>query len=150
MKEVIMATDYDKRQADWATKEQAREDEERQGEVKVGEVFGKVTGDIRKADDIKVRIDNVETLKFNPPGDLKKGDSIRITIKADWTKRGQERQGWGRESVAQPNEAFGKATGDIRKTDDVRVKMDNVETLRFKPTEDLKKGDSIRITISKV
>ncbi|MFC1900773.1 hypothetical protein ACFLYN_04180 [Chloroflexota bacterium] len=145
-----MMTDYNKRQADWAKREQAKEDDERKGEVKVGEVFGKATGDIRKDDDIKVRIDNVETLRFRPPGDLKEGDSIRITIKADWTKRDQERQGWGRESVVQPSEASGKATGDIRKTDDVRVRMDNVETLRFKPTEDLKKGDSIRITIEKV
>ena len=145
-----MATNYEDRQADWAKKEQAREDDERKGEVKVGEVFGKATGDIRKDDDIRVRIDNVETLRFKPSGDLKKGDSIRITIKADWTKRGQERQRWGRESVVQSREAFGKATGDIRKTDDVRVRIDNVETLRFKPTEDLKKGDSIRITIEKV
>jgi len=145
-----MATNYEDRQADWARREQAREDEERKGEVKVGEVFGKATGDIRKDDDVRVRIDNVETLRFKPPGDLKEGDSIRITIKADWTRRGQERQRWGRESVVQPTEAFGKATGDIRKTDDVRVRMDNVETLRFKPTEDLKKGDSIRITIEKV
>ena len=75
-----MATNYEDRQADWARKEQAREAEERKGEVKVGEVFGKATGDIRKDDDVKVRIDNVETLRFKPTEDLKKGDSIRITI----------------------------------------------------------------------
>jgi len=145
-----MATNYEERQADWAKREQAKEDDERKGEIKVGEVFGKATGDIRKDDDIKVRIDNVETLKFKPPGDLKEGDSIRITIKADRTMRGPEKQTWGRERVVQPTEAFGKATGDIRKTDNVRVRMDNVETLMFKSTEDLKKGDSIRITIEKV
>ena len=31
-----MATDYDKRRADWAKREQAKEREERKGEVKVG------------------------------------------------------------------------------------------------------------------
>ena len=75
-----MATDYDKRQADWAKREQAKEEEERKEEVKVGEALGKTTGDIGKTDDVRVRIDNVETLRFKPSVDLKKGDSIRVTI----------------------------------------------------------------------
>jgi len=75
-----MATDYNKRRADWAKREQAKEEEERKGEVKVGEASGKATGDIGKADDVRVRIDNVETLRFKPSVDLKKGDSIRVTI----------------------------------------------------------------------
>jgi len=45
---------------------------------------------------------------------------------------------------------LGKATGNIGKADDVSVRIDNVETLRFKPSVDLKKGDSIRVTIEKV
>ena len=75
-----MATDYDKRQVDWAKRKQAKEDEERKGEVKVGEALGKVTGDIGKTSDARVRIDNVETLRFKPSVDLKKGDYIRVTI----------------------------------------------------------------------
>jgi ribosomal 50S subunit-recycling heat shock protein len=145
-----MATDYDKRQADWAKREQAKEDEERKGEVKVGEVLGKVTGDIGKTNDARVRIDNVETLRFKPSVDLKKGDSIRVTIEADWTRRGQKKQGEERKGTAKVGEALGKATGDIRKTADVRVRIDNVETLRFKSSADLKKGDSIRVAIEKV
>jgi ribosomal 50S subunit-recycling heat shock protein len=145
-----MATDYDERQARWTKREQAKENEERKGEVKVGEALGKATGDIRKTDDAKVRIDNVETLSFKPSVDLKKGDSIRVTIEADWTRRGQKKQGEERKGEAKVGEALGKATGDIRKTGDVRVRIDNVETLRFKPSVDLKKGDSIRVTIEKV
>jgi len=75
-----MATDYDERQARWAERGQAKEKEERKGEVKVGEALGKSTGNIGKADDVRVRIDNVETLMFKPSVDLKKGDFIRVTI----------------------------------------------------------------------
>jgi hypothetical protein len=75
-----MATDYDERQERWAKREQAKEKKERKGEVKVGEALGKATGDIEKVNDVRVRIDNVETLKFKPSVDLKKGDSIRVTI----------------------------------------------------------------------
>jgi len=145
-----MATDYDKRRADWAKREQAKEEEERKGEVKVGEALGKATGDIGKTGDVRVRIDNVETLRFKPFADLKKGDSIRVTIEADWTRRGQEKQEKERKREAKVGEALGKATGNIGKTDDVRVRIDNVETLRFKPSVDLRKGDSIRVTIEKV
>ena len=145
-----MATDYEERRARWAEREQAKEEDERKGEVKVGEALGKTTGDIVKTGDVRVRIDNVETLRFKPSVDLKKGDSLRVTIEADWTMRGQERQRWGREREAKAGEAVGKATGNIRKASDVRVRIDNVETLRFKPSVDLKKGDSIRVTIGKV
>ena len=75
-----MSTSYEDRQAAWEKKEKAREEEERKGEVKVGEALGKVTGDIGKTGDARVRIDNVETLRFKPSVDLKKGDSIRVTI----------------------------------------------------------------------
>jgi len=68
-----MAIDYDERQARWAKREQAKEEEERKGEVKVGEALGKATGDIRKTGDARIRIDNVETLRFKPSVDLKKG-----------------------------------------------------------------------------
>ena len=145
-----MATSYEDRQAAWAKKEQAKEEEERKGEVKVGEALGKATGDIGKTGDVRVRIDNVETLRFKPFADLKKGDSIRVTIEADWTRRGQEKQREERKGEAKVGEAVGKATGNIGKADDVRVRIDNVETLRFKPSVDLKKGDSIRVTIEKV
>ena len=45
---------------------------------------------------------------------------------------------------------MGKSIGDIGRFGDVRVRIDNVETLRFQPSADLKKGDYIRATIEKV
>ncbi|MDD5288975.1 MAG: hypothetical protein PHY28_07710 [Dehalococcoidales bacterium] len=66
-------SEYDKRQADWKTREDGRT-------VKVGEVSGRATGHIKITDDVKVRVDNVETLRFKPSIDIKNGDSIRITI----------------------------------------------------------------------
>jgi urease accessory protein UreF len=145
-----MTTDYDERRARWAEREQAKEKEERKGEVKVGEALGKATGNIGKSDDARIRIDNVETLRFRPLVDIKKDDSVKVTIEADWTMRGQKKQGEERKGKAKVGEALGKATGNIGKAADVRVRIDNVETLKFQPSVDLEKGDSIRVIIEKV
>jgi ribosomal 50S subunit-recycling heat shock protein len=144
-----MATDYEERRARWAKREQAREKEERKGEVKVGEALGKATEDIGRFGDVRVRIDNVETLRFQPSVDLKKGDSIKVTIEADWTDNRQKKQGEERKGEVKVGEALGKVTRNIGKASDVRVRIDNAETLRFQPSVDLKKGDSIRVTIEK-
>ena len=64
--------------------------------------------------------------------------------------RGQEKQRRGREKKVQAGEALGKVTGNIKKSDEIRVRIDDVETLKFKPSVDLKKGDYIRVTIEKV
>ncbi|MFC1952423.1 hypothetical protein ACFLV8_02120 [Chloroflexota bacterium] len=64
---------YDERHADFARREEERT-------VKLGEVKGRVTGGIKKTDNVKVKIDNVETLRFKPSLDLKSGDSIKVTI----------------------------------------------------------------------
>jgi hypothetical protein len=146
-----MTSDYDERQARLAETEKAKEQEDRKGEVKIGEVTGKTTRDIeRKTGGTKIRIDHIEDLYFQPTVDLKMGDSLKITIDADWTKRGQTQHLEFRRRPDNIGEAAGKVTGDIKKTDDVKVRIDNVETLRFKPSADLKKGDSVRITIEKV
>jgi hypothetical protein len=146
-----MTSDYDERQARLAETEKAKEQEDRKGEVKIGEVTGKTTRDIgRKTGGTKIRIDHVEDLYFQPMVDLKMGDSLKITIDADWTKRGQTQHMEFRRRPDNIGEAAGKVTGDIKKTDDVKVRIDNVEALRFKPSADLKKGDSVRITIEKV
>jgi len=145
-----MATDYDERRARWAKSEEAREKEERKGEVIVGDALGKATRDIGRFGDVRVRIDSVETLRFQPSVDLKKGDSIRVTIEADWTSDRQKKQGEDRKGEVKVGEALGKVTSKIRKASDLRVRIDDVETLRFQPSADLKKGDSIRVTIEKV
>jgi hypothetical protein len=143
-------TDYDERQTSWEKKEQAREKEERKGEIKVGEVSGRVTGDIGRFGEVRIRIDKVETMRFQPAEDLRKGDSIRIVIEADWTADRQIKQGEERKGKAKVGEALGKVSGKIRKTNDLKIRIDKVETMKFQPSEDLKKGDSIRITVDKV
>jgi hypothetical protein len=145
-----MATDYEKRQAEWAKREQVKEDEERKGEIEIGVITGKVTGDISKTGDTRVRIDHVETLRLKPAVDIKKGDSIKVTVKADWSIRGKKEQRWGRERDVQSGEALGKVTGNINKADELKVRIDNVETLKFKSSADLKKDDNIRVTVEKI
>jgi hypothetical protein len=66
-------SDYDKRQADWKTREDGRT-------VKLGEASGRANGNIKKDDELKIRIDKVETLRFRSSIDIKNGDSLRITI----------------------------------------------------------------------
>ena len=64
---------YEERRADQAEKEKERT-------VKIGEIRGRVTGGIKTNDNVRIRIDHIETLSFNPPIDLKNGDIIRVTI----------------------------------------------------------------------
>jgi hypothetical protein len=145
-----MTSDFQKRQVNWAKKEQAKEDEERKDEVKVGEVSGKVSGDIGHTDELKIRIDNVETLRLEPSFNFIKDDSIKIIIIADRTAKAHEKQRWGRERKVQAGEALGKVTGHIKKSDDLKVRIDNIETLRFNSSKELKKGDSLRVIIEKL
>ena len=55
--------------------------------VKLGEVETKMSANVKKTDELRVRLrgklcccNKVETIKFKPSEDLKKGDKIRITI----------------------------------------------------------------------
>lgn len=144
-----MTSDFEKRQADWAIKEQAKAAEERKGEVKIGEITGKVTSDIKKADNIKIKIDHAETLQLKSAVDFKKGDSVKVIIEADSSLRGKKEQTWGRERVSQPGEALGKIDGNIRQGDEMKVKIDNIEPFKIKSPAEFKKGDNIRVIISK-
>ena len=52
-------------------------------------------------------------------------------------------------------EVQAKLSAEVKKTDDLRVQLrvsysDKLETARFKPTQDLKRGDTLKITIEKV
>ena len=64
---------YEERRADQAEKEKEKT-------VKIGEIRGRVTKGIKLNDNIRVRIDHIEELSFNPSIDLKNGDVIRVTI----------------------------------------------------------------------
>lgn len=73
-------SDYDERQEAWKKKEAEREATEIKSAVKLVDVHVRLTGNIKKTDDMKVKIDNAETIKVKPPIDLKKGDTIKVTV----------------------------------------------------------------------
>ncbi len=52
-------------------------------------------------------------------------------------------------------EVTAEATSDVKKTEDVKVQLrvaygDRVKEMSFKPLEDLKKGDKVKITVERV
>ena len=69
----MSTNEYNERQAENKKREDART-------VKLGETRGRVTGNIRTTDDLRIRIDKFEAMSFKSSLELKKGDSIRITI----------------------------------------------------------------------
>jgi hypothetical protein len=69
----MSSSEYNDRQAEWKKQEDART-------VKLGEARGRVTGNIRTTDELRIRIDKFESMSFKSSTDLKNGDSIRITI----------------------------------------------------------------------
>ena len=53
--------------------------------VKIGEVQAKLAADVKKTDDLSVQLragysDKLETARFKPAQDLKKGDALKITV----------------------------------------------------------------------
>jgi uncharacterized Zn finger protein len=53
--------------------------------VKIGEVQSEMTADVKKTEDMKVRLqvswsDKTKEVTFKPSEDLKKGDKVKITI----------------------------------------------------------------------
>jgi ribosomal 50S subunit-recycling heat shock protein len=53
--------------------------------VKIGEVQAKLSADVKKTEDLEVHLrmswaDKLEAAKFKPAQDLKKGDTLKITI----------------------------------------------------------------------
>jgi len=52
-------------------------------------------------------------------------------------------------------EVQSEMTADIKKTEDLKVQLkvawsDKMKEITFKPSEDLKKGDKVKITVEKV
>jgi hypothetical protein len=52
-------------------------------------------------------------------------------------------------------EVQSEMTADVKKTEDLKVQLkvtwsDKMKDITFKPSEDLKKGDKVKITIEKV
>ena len=53
--------------------------------VKIGEVQAKLSADVKKTDDLGVYLrvsysDKLQVVKFKPAEDLKRGDTLKITI----------------------------------------------------------------------
>ena len=53
--------------------------------VKIGEVQAKLSADVKKTEDLNVHLrvsysDKLERVRFKPAQDLKKGDTLKITI----------------------------------------------------------------------
>ena len=65
--------DYEKRQSDFNKREDAKT-------VLLGEFRARVIGTIRKNDEVRVRIDRVESLSFKSAVDIKSGETLKITI----------------------------------------------------------------------
>jgi hypothetical protein len=62
---------------------------------------------------------------------------------AEWHKREDAR-------TVKVGEVRGRMHKDIKKSSEIKISMDHLETLRLLCPVDLKQGDTIRITIDKV
>jgi hypothetical protein len=144
-----MTSDYEERRAAQAKRLQDEEQAERQKEILLGETSGKVEKDIRSGQELKVKIRDVNDLLLKPSNDLKKGDILKITIKADPSLGEEHILTWGREKPSRPDEASGIVKGKVNADSDIDLKIDRIEVKKVKSSVELDKGDSIRIIIEK-
>lgn len=72
--------DYEDRQRDWHMRQDEKAEDERVRSIQLGVVRGKANRDIKTTDSTTVRIDHVGTLKFRSAVEIKKGDTIKVTI----------------------------------------------------------------------
>ena len=144
-----MTSDYERRRAAQAKRAQEEEQAERQKEIIIGETTGKVEKDIRGGQELKVKIRDVNDLLLKPLKDLKKGDTLKIIIKADPSLSEEHKLSWRREKASHPDEASGTVKGKIRVNQDLDLKIDRVEVKKVQSSAELDKGDSIRIIIEK-
>ncbi|MBN2076221.1 MAG: hypothetical protein JW762_11785 [Dehalococcoidales bacterium] len=145
-----MTSEYEKRRSDWAKKAQDEEETDRQKEIIIGETAGKVEKDINAAQELKVKINDVGPLQLKTSINLSKGDSVKISIKADPSLGDQHKLTWGREKPSHLDEALGTVTGKIKKDHEIKIKIDYIDIQKIKSSEDLNKGDSIRVILGKV
>jgi len=145
-----MTSDYERRRAAQARRAQEEDHAERQKEVILGETSGKIEKDIGSGQELKVKIREVDDMLLRPSTDLKKGDNLKITIKADPSLSEAHKMSWGREKPSRPDEAFGTIKGRIRVDHDMDLKIERIEVKKVKSSVELDKGDSIRIIIEKL
>lgn len=144
-----MTSDYERRRAAQAKRAQEEEQAERQKEIIVAETSGEVEKDISSGQELKVKIHDVNDMHLIPSNDLKKGDLLKITVKADPTLSEEHKLSWGREKPSHPNEASGTVKGRIKVNHDINLKIDHVDVNKVKSSVELDRKDSIRIIIEK-
>ena len=144
-----MTSDYERRRAAQAKRAQEEEQAERQKEIILAETTGKVEKDISSGQELKVKMHDVEDLHLKPSKDLKKGDILKIVIKADPALSEEHKLTWGREKPSHPDEASGTIKGKIKVDHNIDLKIDHVEVSKVKSSVELDRGDSIRIIIEK-
>ena len=144
-----MTSDYEIRRAAQAKRAQEEEQAEWQKEIVLGETTGKVEKDISSGQELKVKVHDVNDMRLTPSKDLKKGDILKITIKADPSLSEAHKLSWGREKPSHPDEASGIVKGKIKANHDIDVKIDRIEVKKIQSSIELDRGDSIRIIIEK-
>ena len=146
-----MTSDYEKRQIEYEKRQKEEDAEERQEEALVGVTTGTVKHDIKNPAEMKMKMHNATDMHFECPPDLKKGDDVKVTLKADLTHRGQHTFDFKRDDqgICLPGEALSKLHGDIHSSHDIHIKIDNIDVKKFKPSIDLMTGDHIRIIVEK-
>ena len=144
-----MTSDYERRRAGQAKRAQEEEQAERQKEIILGETTGKVEKDISNGQELKVKIHDVDDLRLKPSIDLKRGDILKIIIKADPSLSEEHKISWGREKASHPDEASGTVKGKIKVNHDLDLKIERIEVNKVKSSVELDKGDSIRIIVEK-
>ena len=144
-----MTSDYERRRAAQAKRAQEEEQAERQKEIILAETTGKVEKDISSGQELKVKMHDVEDLHLKPSKDLKKGDILKIVIKADPALSEEHKLTWGREKPSYPDEASGIVKGKIKINHDIDLKIERIEVNKVKSSVALDRGDSIRIIVEK-
>lgn len=144
-----MTSDYERRRDAQAKRAQEEDQAERQKEIIVAETSGKVEKDITSGQELKAKIHDVSDLHLTPSKDLKKGDIVKITIKADPTLSEERKLSWGREKPSYADEASGTVKGRIKVNHDIDLKIDHIEVTKVRSSVELDKGDSIRIILER-
>lgn len=144
-----MTSEYEQRRTAQAKRDLDQDQAERQKEVIIGEISGKVEKDISKGHELKVKIQEVNDLSLKPSMDYVRGNTVIITIKADPALSEEHKMSWGRVKPSHPDEASGIVKGKIKANQDLKVRIENIDVQKVISSVELDKGDSIRIIIKK-
>ena len=144
-----MTSEYEQRRAERAERIREGEQSARDKEIIVGEMTGTVEADISSGQELKIKIHGVDDLVLSPSMDLKTGDTLKITVKADPSLSEHHEMDWKRRKPEYTDEASGVVKGKIKANHDLGLKIDRISVSKAQSSAELDKGDSIRINIEK-